>query len=92
MVVRHDVAVSVRRHNRQIEAFGELDQLARRSAPLHAAAREPGSKALKWDAGEVRSEFNRISTHTGRHLHGVQNNAVFAELRTEILHHGNSGE
>src|SRR5262249_60012352 len=40
MIVRHDVAVPVRRHDRQIEAFGELDQLARRSTPLHAASRK----------------------------------------------------
>src|SRR6267143_2513851 len=58
----------------------------------NAATREPGSEAFGWYPGEARSDNNRISPNTGCCLLGLQNNAVSAELRAELLLDWNSDD
>src|SRR6266446_9312546 len=55
-------------------------------------ASESGSEAFRWNAGKARSELNSIPARTRRRILGVQNNAIFAELRAEFLQDGNSDE
>src|SRR6202022_949539 len=58
----------------------------------NAPSAESDTETFGWDAGKTRSVLNRISPHTGRHILGLQNNAIFAELRAEVLHDWNSND
>src|SRR5260370_19931750 len=55
-------------------------------------ASESGSEAFGWNAGKAGSELDSIPAHNGRRILGVQNNAIFAELRAEFLRDGNSDD
>src|SRR5207247_10158163 len=57
-----------------------------------ATTPKPVPETLGWYVGQARSKLNRIPSHTRRHIHGAQNNTVFAELRAALLHNGNSDD
>src|SRR6266699_90925 len=58
----------------------------------NGATSESGSETFGWNAGKARSELDRIPAHTRCRILGFQDDAIFAELRAELLQDGNSDD
>jgi hypothetical protein len=100
MVVRHDVTVPVRRHNRQFEAFRELDQFARRSTPITPPPARMSSRSALLDQferaedlafagsdGSTSDSFQEQETHPAS---SAANPSEYRHGPAALARHGNA--